>query len=454
MPLSAARALEGGSGSPTVADVAPAVSAADQLAGTGAPRRGRRPAAKLLLAASSLTGGLSAALVPFLAVLLLEVRDYGAFSLVYLVYAEGWSILLSAVCDTWARLRGAGTSAGRWADYAATLSAICGVSAAVTFAAGYATFGGLLPATAMGVATGATLYRQGSRYHHAVARGPRAVVPSDLSSVLVLAGSFVALRLAGQSLMSALLIAWALSALVSAAFYLPGAFGGTGPVAWCRRNGATVRALLSESLLMDAGAAGTPVLMAPILGLHNFGIYRSVSSLSVPIQLLIDPVRPNLSQIPLRQVTSTRVVAALTAVAAVLCGAVFTVLTYVVPAALSFSPVLTALSHYALPCGLFICLQFLTYVFNIFARMHVSHRRLILGRVFHTVFAISLPITGAVLGSVTGAVWCYVFTTALTVALWLGLLLVGQRGHDGPMAPGQEAGVRLTEGVAAGPAAV
>ncbi len=389
---------------------------------------------RLLLGFSSLTGGLGAALLPFLAVLTLAIRDYGAFSLVYLVFAEGWSVVLSAVCDTWARLRGEGRSAGRWADYAGALAAVCAASAVVTFAAGWAVFGDLLPALAMAVATGAALYRQGARYHHAVDRGPRAVVPSDIVAIVVLVVTLVAFQQAGQPLLTSLLCAWAISSVAAAVFFLPGALGGGGIVVWCRRNGRTVRALLSESLMMDAGAAGTPVLLAPILGLHNFGIYRSMSSLSVPVQLLIDPVRPNLSQIPLRRVTSVRVVGTLFAVGGLLGGTAYLALAFVVPVVLSFSPVLTALSSFAVPCGLFLCLQFLTYVFNIFARMHVSPRRLILGRVFHTVFAIALPITGAVVGSVTGAIWCYVSTTGLTVALWLGLLLLGRRrpGSDGP----------------------
>lgn len=450
MSLPAARAKDGRPGMPPP-DARPDVDLPGPLPAGEVPsqRRGTSLATRVLLAVSSVTGGLSAALVPFIAVLLLPVSDYGAFSLVYLVYAEGWSVVLSAVCDTWARLRGAGSSAGRWADYAGALSTVCAVSAVVTLAAGWATFGAPLPAVAMAVATGATLYRQGARYHHAVARGPRAVVPSDAVSVLTFAGSLLGLRMAGEPLLTAVLCAWAASAIASAAFYLGGSLGGGGTASWCRRNAPTVRALLSESLLMDVGAAGTPLLLAPILGLHNFGIYRSMSSLSVPVQLLIDPVRPNLSQIRLRRVTGVPVVAALFAVAALFCGAVYAALTFVVPLALSFSPVLVALSRFALPCGLFLGLQFLTYVFNIFARMHVSHRRLILGRVSHTVFAISVPITGAVLGSVAGALWCYVFTTALTVLLWLGLLLLGRRGQEEPAAA-QTPGDLLVEEAAAG----
>ena len=380
------------------------------------------PVNRLSLAVSSAMGGLSAALVPLLAVFTLPVRDYGAFSLVYLVFAEGWSIELSAVCDTWARRRGVGESAGTWGDYTRALAGVSGLAAVVTLLVGLPLYGSTVPALAMAAAVAASLYRQGARYHQAVERGPRAVLPSDSVAVLTLVAALVGFHLLGQPLLTALLLAWAVSSVASAVFFLRRSFRGAGPVAWYRRNSRTVRTLLSESLLMDAGAAGTPVLVAPILGLQNFGIYRSVSSLSVPIQLLIDPVRPYLSQLRVRRVMSVPVLVALAAVAGALGLAGYAALVVVVPAVLSFSPVLMALSGFALPCSLFLAFQFLTYVFNIFARMHVGHRRLILGRAFHTVFAISLPITGAVIGSVTGAIWCFVATTMLTVVIWSILL--------------------------------
>jgi hypothetical protein len=120
-------------------------------------------------------------------------------------------------------------------------------------------------------------------------------------------------------------------------------------------------------------------------------------------------------------------VATLVAAAAALGLAGYLALTQVVPALLSFSPVLMALSGFAVPCSLFLGFQFLTYVLNIFARMNVSHRRLLIGRAVHTVFAIALPVLGAVLGSVTGAIWGFVAATALTVVIWAALLASGAR---------------------------
>jgi hypothetical protein len=103
--------------------------------------------------------------------------------------------------------------------------------------------------------------------------------------------------------------------------------------------------------------------------------------------------------------------------------AAYAALTYVVPAALSFSPVLLALSAFALLCSLFVAFQFLMYVLNIVARIHVAHRSLVLVRAVYTVFAITLPLLGALLGSATGAIWCFAATTPLAVVLWLALLI-------------------------------
>jgi hypothetical protein len=379
-------------------------------------------------------GGLSAALVPILAVILLPVRDYGAFSFVYLVFAQGWSIELSAVCDTWARRRAAGYSAGSWGAYTGALATISGVSALVTLLVALPMFGSPVQAVAMAVGVGTSLYRQAARYHQAAVHGARAVLPSDTAAVLVFLLALASLHAMDYSLLTSLLVAWALSGPASAAFFMRGALGDGGLRAWYRRNRSTVRSLLGESLLMDAGAAGTPVLIAPILGLHNFGIYRSVSSLSVPIQMLIDPIRPNLAQMLLHRVASTRVVAVAFSIAAVLAGGAYVALAYIVPIILSFSPVLMALSDFALACSLFVAFQFLTYVFHIFARIHVSHRRLLLGRAFHTVFAILLPLLGAIFASVTGALWCFVATSGLTVAIWLSMLVSTSRRHSEQMA--------------------
>jgi hypothetical protein len=174
-------------------------------------------------------------------------------------------------------------------------------------------------------------------------------------------------------------------------------------------------------------------LIAPILGLAHFGIYRSLYSVSVPVQLLIDPIRPNLSQMPLKRVTSKPVLATLFCVAAALALTSYGALTLVVPAVLSFSPVLVALTEYALAASLFVGCQFLNYLVNVFARMHVPHRQLVVGRASHSVFAILLPVLGAALGGLPGAMWCFVATIASSAALWVALLLLNSRRQAGPV---------------------
>jgi hypothetical protein len=398
---------------------------------------------RLWLAASSLTGGFSAALVPLLAVFVLDVRDYGAFSLAYLVLAQAWSVQLSAVCDTWARDRAAHAGGDEgWSDFASAITTISGVSAVVAFLVGWPVFGEPLPAAAMGVAVGATLYRQGGRYHHAVALGPRAVLPSDVVMVATFGAAFSGLTLLDESLLTSLLVAWAIAAVASAAFFLQGASGGRGLRPWYRSHRRTARTLLSESLLMDAGFTGTPVAVAPILGLADFGIYRSVYSLSVPLQLVIDPVRPNLSQLPLDRVTSKRALVTLLSVAAALAALGYGALQFLVPATFSFSPVLMALTDFAAACGLFVGFQFLNYLVIVFARMHLPHGRLVVGRACHSVFAIALPILGAVVAGLPGAMWCFVATIATSAATWIVLLLLASRRHSREPAAQSDSHVR------------
>jgi hypothetical protein len=54
--------------------------------------------------------------------------------------------------------------------------------------------------------------------------------------------------------------------------------------------------------------------------------------------------------------------------------------------------------------------------------MRVAHRRLLTGRAVHTVFAIGLPLVGAVLGGASGAIWGFVVSTGMTVVIWTALL--------------------------------
>jgi hypothetical protein len=75
--------------------------------------------------------------------------------------------------------------------------------------------------------------------------------------------------------------------------------------------------------------------------------------------------------------------------------------------------------------------QFLNYLVNVFARMHVPHRQLVIGRACHSLFAILLPVLGALLAGLSGAMWCFVATIASSAAIWVLLVLLNSRRQAG-----------------------
>lgn len=392
---------------------------------------------RAVLLASSVLGALSNALPPVVAVLFLDVGDYGAFSVAYLVFAWGWSITLSAICETWARVR-----SGRvddWPRYSPALVQLSLIGAAAGTFAGALAYEQPWLAVPTGAAVGLTMYRLGARYHHSVVRGPHAVLASDAVGVLVFGTVLGATVLSspGNALL-ALVLSWVTSALAGAAFFRPTSVaGGGGLRGWYRRKGGTVRPLLGESLLMDAGSVGTPMVLAPLLGLADFGVYRSVSSVSLPVQLLMDPIRPNISQTRPALMLGGPVTAVVHVVAVLLSVACYAAFLWVLPVLFAFSPVLLALSEFALACSAFVGVAFLGYFYYILARVHLQHSRLLLGRVVQTVFAIALPVVGFALAGLSGAIWGFVVNAAVTAIVWTMLIfrdrarIVGA-GRDAP----------------------
>lgn len=379
--------------------------------------------ARRALLLSSGLGAVASAMVPLGALLLLDVSDFGAFSLCYLVFAWGWSIELSAICDTWARQRRS-TSSPTWTSYASALGQLSVVAAAVAVAVAAPVYQSLPRALLTGLATGAAMYRLGGRFHHAATGRARSVLLSDATSVItflgllgILAGTFSSARL------DSLLIAWALSGLASSLFYpARGILRGGGVRRWYRNHRRVLAPLLGESLLMDTGSIATPMLISPLLGLADFGIYRSVSSVSLPVQLIVDPIRPNLSQMPARILLGRVATTAVLGSALALGAMTYAALTLLAPLLGAVSPVLRELSAYASAAGTFVFFAFWGYFLYIAARAHVSHANLLRGRALQTVFAVAAPVVGLTVGDLPGAIWGFVAASGTTPLIWALLL--------------------------------
>lgn len=392
--------------------------------------------ARLHFLGSSLLGAAGSAMVPISALLLFSTVDYGAFSVPYLIFALGWSMTLSAVCDTWARGRAQGPEQHEWNSYSGALLTGAGIAAVVTLGVAGVVFGNWGNAVAAATGVGANIYRLGARFFHSASKGPQAVLASDLAGVAVFVLTVAAALFFHLGALAGVLAGWALASVASSLLFLPPRpRRGEGLVAWVRHRRARILPLLGESLLMDAGSIGAPLAMAPFLGTANFGAYRSISSVAMPIQLTLDPIRPNISQMPPRVLLSRKVLLGVLGIAALMALGCFAVLGVVLPQLHFVAGALATLAHYAAACTIYVAVGFLGHFYYIVSRGILAHHSLVKGRAIQTVMHIAFPFGGLFLNGLDGAVWGFVAANAAAALVWPSFLL---RQHG--RVPSQAAG--------------
>ena len=380
--------------------------------------------ARLHFLGSSLLGAAGSAMVPISALLLFSTVDYGAFSVPYLIFALGWSMTLSAVCDTWARGRAQAPERNEWHDYSGALLTGAGIAGLGTLAVAAVVLGNWGNALAAAVGVGANIYRLGARFFHSASKGPQAVLASDLAGVAVFILTVAAALFFHVGALTGVLTGWALASLASSLLFpLPRLRRGSGLITWVRRRRARIVPLLGESLLMDAGSIGAPLAMAPFLGTANFGAYRSISSVAMPIQLTLDPIRPNISQMPPAVLLSRKVLFGVLGVAALMALACFAVLGLVLPQLHFVAGALATLAHYAVACTIYVAVGFLGHFYYIVSRGILAHGSLVKGRAIQTVMHILFPFSGLFLNGLDGAVWGFVAANAAAALVWPAFLL-------------------------------
>lgn len=372
----------------------------------------------LRLASSAATGALFGAVIPITALLLLAPAEYGHFSIVYLVFAFGVSLQYSIISEAWAR-RG---RTGSWASYAGILvplSALVAVAAAIVAL--------LIPdltiaAPLLGGAVLAALVRNGARYFQVAEGALVRVVVADLAGVAAFIGVLFALFESPPLLRVA--AAWFACVLVASLLtQLPRFAAGSGPIAWLRGHRTEIRPLLLDSLLMDAGALGTPFLLAGFMGASRFGIYRAVSNASLPVRLIVDPLRPALGRMPLRRFFSVRVTLAVAAVTTALAVGCYVALAVILPILDITLGTLSSLVPFAVPTAVFVIGSFLGTVYYILCRTNATQREILIGRVAQTVLVVALPIGGFIAWGLTGAIWGFGISSVLSAVVWIALAL-------------------------------
>lgn len=350
----------------------------------------------------------------------LQAEEFGLFSMVYLVYALGCSVLLSLVCESSSR-RSRRTGEGsvpRSAYLGATgwVAIALGIVAAVL---GVAIFDSIATMLACGVAVSAAVFRVGARFLEVQTGAWYRATLADLTSVVVLVATYLGLVLAGRDPLLSLVVAWGVAGLVATAVGITARPSGPWVlVRWIRDHREDIPALLRESLVMDVSSIGAPFVIAPMLGAAQFGIYRAVSNVAAPVRLVLNPIRPRIAVMSLRSALSRRFVLAVVGSAAFLGFGAAAALWAIGVRELHLG-VLLSLAPYAVPSGLFVFLNFIGHYFYLVARTHADSSALWRGRLVQSGSALLLPVLGGAVGGLDWAIWMYVLSTALGAATWV-----------------------------------
>jgi len=358
-----------------------------------------------------------------LALITLQPADFGSFSMQYLAFALGASLALSLVCEPWLRRDLAHGHRGEWADYSAASGYVAAAMALVTLSFSLAVPPLREVAVLGALAVGAGVYRSCARYHAVRVSHSRHTVLGDVLSLIVVSAGWLLVALLGEHDLFSVVLIWCLSAVAAAvASQWPVGLSPRRIRRWLGTHRDEIRPLLRDSLIMDAGAIGTPYLLAPILGLQGFGVYRAVSNTAAPVRLVLTPIRPRLSATPIERQRRIGVVVVILALSLATGAAAWLALVAIGAFEIDLGS-LSALVPFSVPTAVFTAANLLGSYYYIVARGHLGSRVLLTGRLVQTILAIGAPILGVVLGGLAGAIWGYAAGTAVSAVTWMALVV-------------------------------
>ena len=394
--------------------------------------RNRRRLWTLVAAAS---GAVANALIPVAALVTLEPRQYGGFSFVYLVYAFGSSLILSVVCEAWQRWNQANDQVSGWREYVQPLSQISLVAGGLAGAVAFVIEDEAVLSSVMALSVFFATYRGGARFFGFASSESRRVALSDVSLVLGFIAGFAGGMAATDDHLRRFAIAWMVSGVMGClTLRLPRVFGGHGLKRWIGTRKREVGTLLSDSLLMDAGAVGSPVLVATFLTIPQFGVYRGISNVAMPVRLVFSSLRPVIARRPAARLLTLRIVVLVSTLAMTLGTGAFVVLHYAIGSIDRQIGTLSTLVSYAFPCAVFVAVSCITQLFYVACRIHARAAEIIKAQFAQTVLILVLPTVGCVRKGLDGAVWGFVLAATASAGSWAFLAWTTSRRHRGAVA--------------------
>lgn len=364
------------------------------------------------------------------ALLTMDAAAFGRFSLIYFAYALSLSLSLSLISEPWHIRLLAGRGAA-WLPYASATAGLALLSALAAVVLGLVLGFSLGLALLAGLAIGLATFWEPTRYfllqHEQVRRAGLADVAYAIAFVGAGGLGFV---LTGDATF-AVYLGWAAAGLALLAF-VPAREGRFAwPWTWFREHGREARRLASDSILMDVGSVFTPILLAPMLGVAGFGTYRAVSNVAVPVRLILNPLRPVITNTrDTKWATGNRMWWGVVAGGVVVSLAVLLALE-----ALGWFGwqigVLNSLLPFTVPVAVTVLANFVGHYAYIRCRSRATTRELLTGRVSQTLIVTLIPIAGVLIGGLPGGIWAYAISGVGTAIVWS---LIDRR-HAAPDAP-------------------
>lgn len=366
--------------------------------------------------AGSLTNAVFTVSVQLIALAFLAPAEFGLFSFVYLFFGLGLSMSHSLVIDVWVRSK-PGTIA--WRTYASVLMWLGLALSLIAFVGAFAVSRSVVDAVAVAVGIGAGVYRNGSRFYSAREFSWRHVIVPDAVGCVVLLGAFFSLAAVTGSFQS-VLVAWALAQCTAALLSRRATPLAPRALAhWLTHNWRVIRQLWLDSSLLDASVIITPLIVSGFMSLSNFGVYRAISSAALPVRLLLSPLRPNISNLPLRSFQSTRTTLAILGAGVSLGAVVAFLLIGVHASGILPGSILPHLADYAVAASVFTVGNLVSSVYYVAARSHLSFDKVRSGRYFETAVMIVGPLAGLAVAGVAGAVWGFAISSVFVAVNWL-----------------------------------
>ncbi|MCS5480817.1 hypothetical protein NYP18_14315 [Corynebacterium sp. YIM 101645] len=356
--------------------------------------------------------------------LLLDALDFGYYSIVQLIVVLGSSISLSLVNEADVRRINRGFIRGNWKDFSAITLWLC-----LLFS-----FGAFFVASVVGelseyallwaVGVGISVYRGTARYRLTQEGRMSRLIAGDIAGVvsLFVLWALIYTSSSGSWRLSDILVLWLSAQTVSVLFTkFPTSVNPRRAVVWVKNRFPDIATLLPDSALQDVGAFWSPSLIVVILDVQSMGIFRAVTTVAAPIRLILTPLRPLFTRGSLSHNYTVSSFLKILAAAVTIGSLAGLVLKGIGLLGANFG-VLSSLSSFALPVGVYVVGNFVTFFYSIQGRIVLSARRLLFTRVIQAVSLGISPVIFALVAGLSGAIWALALGSFLLGVLWFSMI--------------------------------